>query len=403
MKRFAVLTALEIKKSIKALPKLIPGAILMIIIVLMIALGAKGILSDKPQIDDKDKVSIGVVCYDDSKMMELAKRILTSTKSITESIHLTFMEEKRAEELLEENRLMAVIIIPDNVVSDIMTGKNTPIDIRFSRNAGYEAAAFKEIADAAVNFLASAQAGIYSVYDFYNENNQSNYIDDALDRLNERYIKTVLLRESFFENTQVVATGDLDVMEYYCVSGIVLFLFLFGINSVTFTEGYRKEAIVSLCITGTGIGRQHISRLCGIFIVYAVFVTVIIAGVCTGGYIDIFMAFKLILSMVSVLLSVSSIILFIQVLVENKTGQVMIIFFAAVFQSFVTGGFIPELMLPKAVTGVGKFTPAYYMIEQIKAVYMGSGKVLFNTVILAAITLVFMILSYVCTKAGRKV
>ena len=65
---------------------------------------------------------------------------------------------------------MAVLIrIPENTVKSIMNGENQPIEIEFPENSGYEAAVFKECADAAVQLLASAQAGIYTIYDFYKE------------------------------------------------------------------------------------------------------------------------------------------------------------------------------------------------------------------------------------------
>ena len=403
MKRFKILIGLEIKKSVKLLPKLTPGAVLMLLTVFVIALGAKGLLNEKKEISEESRIKIGVVCYDDSRMMELAKKVLTSTKSITESINLIFMGEEEAEEMLGKNQLMAVMVIPEDAIRNIISGENTPIEVRFPKNAGYEAAAFKEIGDAAAGMLASAQAGIYSVYDFYKENNRRLYIDDALDRLNERYIKTVLLRENFFDNTSVVATGDLTVMEYYCVSGLVLFLFLFGINGITFMEGYKKETTAALMHSGIGIYKQLAARLIGIVSIYGIFSVIIIAGAAAAEAISIDMAFRLIPALLPVIMSAAALILLVRVCIANKFAAVIAVFFGTVFQGFVTGSFIPEIMLPEAVNSIGRYTPAYYMIKQIKDVYMGNEGIISNTVILLGIAAVSVAVSGGYMKFGRKV
>ncbi len=401
MKRFKVLTLLEIKKSIKMFPKLIPGAVFTFVIVFAIALFANGVLNEKHEISSESRIKIGVVSYDDSTMMDIAKGFLTSQESITESLDLIFMDEDEAERRLENNELMAVMIIPDNVIKDIISGKNTPVEVRFPTNAGYEAAAFKEIGDAAVNLLASSQAGIYSVYDFYKENNRKSYIDDALDRLNERYIKTVLLREGFFENTTVVATGELGVMEYYIISGMILFLFLFGINSIVFSKEHTKEAVAMLEYNKVGISKQLIARLAGIMSNYIIITFLVLTGMKIVADIDVLLYLKLFFAMLPVIIAVSAILLLLQVCVSGKSASVMILFFAVMFQGFVTGSFIPKIMLPDVVGSVSRFTPAYYMIEQIKNVYMGNGGIMTSTLALAAVSAICIAVSCVCIKRSR--
>lgn len=393
MKRFAVLTGLEIKKSVKTMPRLIVGAVLLLIIVFSIALFANGLLNEKPEFDEESKISIGVVCYDDSAIMDMAKNMLGSIKTIKENLNLIFTYEDEAMDNLEKGNYMAVIVIPDKAVEHIISGKNTPIDVVFPENAGYEAAIFKELADAAVNLLASSQAGIYSVYDFYGDNYRRLYIAPALERLNARYIKTVILREDFFKNTTVVATGKLDVMEYYMVSGMVLFMFLFGINSITFTESYRREIINALCNSKVGVLKQTIARFTGTFCIYAAFVMPITAAAGMIGNLSPERLLLMICAMVPVVMVVSSVILLIQILIPHKPSAVLVIFLISVFQGFVTGGFIPEVMLPKAVGSIGKITPAYYMIEQIRIVYMGEMGIVVNTIILLLISAAVLVLA----------
>ena len=402
MKRFVVLLQLEIKKSLKAMPKLMVGAIIMTFIVIGIAVGANSLLNDKPDEDKENKIKIGVVSYDNSKIMSYAKSILLSTKSLSDTMELNFMEEEEALEKLKNNEVMSVMVIPNRAINDIMSGKNTPIKIIFPENAGFEAAVFQEIADCAVNILGSAQAGIYSVYDFYGENYRKSYIGSALDRLNEQYIKIVLLREGFFENTTTIATGDTDVIEYYVISGIILFLFLFGMNTLTFMERYKKEIIVRLKYNGVDVFLQIISRLVGISVVYFILSTigVIVAGIM--GVVTPIMSFKLWIVMIPIIVCISSIVLCINTLIQNKSAAIMFTFFISVVQAFVTGGLIPQVMLPNVFSILGKCTPAYYMLNQLKTTYI-EGKVFsINIIIIILITLLVIFLSNQVMESERK-
>lgn len=402
MKRFAVLAGLEAKKAVRLIPRLSAGALFMLIIVLAVGYTANGLLNEKPDVSDKPVASVGVVCYDESNMMELAKNMITSIKSISETVNIEFVSEEAAMDGLESGKYIVVAVIPENVIADIMSGKNTPVEVRFQPNAGYEAAAVKEVTDAAVNMLAASQAGIYSVYDFYGEHLRRSYISDALDRLNSRYIKTVLLREELFENTEVVATGELGVMEYYMISGIVLFLFLFGMNSLTFMEDYRREVTAALEQNGVGIMKQVIARFTGILCVYGIFAAMSTAVLAYASGTDIWTTVKLMAAILPIIAAVAAIVLAVQIYVANRTAAVMLMFLLAVLQSFVTGGFIPQLMLPREVSAAGRFTPAHYMIEQLRIVCMEERGVWVNTLILIIITLAVLCLACAGMKLRRK-
>lgn len=407
MKRFKTLTKLEIKKSVKTLPKLLIGTALLLLIVTAIAVSANNILGkasdDGENESSKAFVDIGVVCLDDSWIMDVAKGMLLGNKKITSVVNLDFTDYDTAMEKLEDNEFMAVVVIPENAVDDIMSGDNTPFQVVFPKNAGYEAAAIMEVADSAVNLLASAQAGVYSVYDFYDEHNRKWYRSSAIARLNERYIEAVLELEDFFKDTTVVATGDLEIMEYYILSGLILFMLLFGMNSLTFMEDYRKEIIIALEQNGVGIFRQMVSRFLGILCVYGIVNTVIVVSVGVAAKLSVWMNVKLLLGMIPVIMTASAMVLLVQVAVRHKPAAIMVMFLISVFQSFVTGGFIPQMLLPEAVTAIGKFTPAYYMVKELSIIYLDNDGIILNTVILLLITLALLALSSVAglQRKGR--
>ena len=405
MKRFRIFTGLEIKKSVKTLPRLLIGTVLLFLTVTAIAITANNILGKKAGSENNETdeafVDIGVVCMDDSWIMDLAKGMLLGNKKITGIVNLQFTDYDRAMEGLEENLYMAVVIIPENAVDDIISGDNTPFQVIFPKNAGYEAAAIREVADSAVKLLASAQAGIYSVYDFYGEYNHKLNRADAIKRLNERYIDAVLGLEDFFKDTTVVATGDLDIPEYYALSGIILFMLLFGMNSLAYMEAYKKEIITALEQNGVTIAKQTFSRFLGILCIYGIISTVIVTAIGIGAKLGVLMTIKLFLGMIPVLMTASAMVLLVQAAVRYKPAAIMIMFLISVFQAFVTGGFIPKMMLPGIIEKIGRCTPAYYMLRELSIIYLEGSGIILNTIMLLLITTVLLALaSYAggCTK-----
>ncbi len=398
MARFLVLIRLEIKRSVKLLPKLMAGTVLLIIIVLAIAAGAGNILGEKEE-KGGTLLDVGVICHDDSRLMDMAKAMIKSMRSVSSTVNLEFVDEDIAMEGLDSGRYMAVIVVPDNAIKDIMSGKNADIELKFPKNAGFEAAAVKEITDSAVRMLAAAQGGIYSAYDFYGKHNKGYYKSEAAERLNESYIKAVLLREGFFDNNTVIATGELGIMQYYIISGLVLFMFLFGMNSLTYMEDYKRDITKRLEQSGVGIGRQIIARFTGVLSLYGIIGIGLGLGLCAGGGFGAQKTISLLLSLIPVLAAAASFVLFIQALIKHKPARVLFMFLFAVFQAFVTGGFIPSLMLPEAIDRIGCFTPAYYMTRELKLIYLDSSGIWGNTAILIGITAVFLLLADIVTKA----
>ena len=182
MKRFVMLLRLEIKKYRKGFPGLLLSAAILCLIVFGMALmgqqlisGVGSITQENGQEQKKDsksfktKISAAIVIEDESKAMKLAAMMLDKMDSVNTILDIDYVSAKEGKHLLEENKVAVLIRIPENTVKSIMNGENQPIEIEFPENSGYEAAVFKECADAAVQLLASAQAGIYTIYDFYKE------------------------------------------------------------------------------------------------------------------------------------------------------------------------------------------------------------------------------------------
>ena len=114
MKRFTVLAGLELKRYIRALPKLFLFAVVLVFVVCGIALTGNQILSgasidsvkelvqditspDKMIPDNSEtengKISAALVIQDESKAMRLAKNMLESMESVNTALDIQYVTE----------------------------------------------------------------------------------------------------------------------------------------------------------------------------------------------------------------------------------------------------------------------------------------------------------------------
>ena len=234
----------------------------------------------------KTKISAAIVIEDESKAMKLATMMLDKMDSVNTILDIDYVSAKEGKHLLEENKVAVLIRIPENTVKSIMNGENQPIEIEFPENSGYEAAVFKECADAAVQLLASAQAGIYTIYDFYKEYGIYNKKDRTIDRMNEVYIKAALNRENMYEEEEVAVTGELSVAEYYLCAGLVMFVLFFSIMPVRYMRRNNGNLSARLAMAGTGHVRQVLASLAGCLMIYLMLFLFAAAVFLAAGYSD---------------------------------------------------------------------------------------------------------------------
>ena len=260
MARFKTLLQLNIKRTFRALPQLIFGATALIFLVSAVAFcGNKFLYGTLSEISTENKFPVGIIMEDDSKIAKTVADALLNMKAVNENLDINFTEKETAIEMLKAGEIIAAIHIPKDTAHGIMTGANTPMTIIFPEDSGFEAIIIKELADSVTNMLSSAQAGIYSIYDFYDENEAADQIDAALLRMNLKYINIAATGNGMFDKTVVTASGSVPLMTYYICGALVLFILLFGINCFNCRLNLSSYSSKSLSLHGTPLIAQGLS------------------------------------------------------------------------------------------------------------------------------------------------
>ena len=73
------------------------------------------------------RISVGVVLPEGDRTARQAASMLSSMESVKSLCDFIYMDEEACRESLAEGELAAALLVPDDLVSGIMNGENTPI------------------------------------------------------------------------------------------------------------------------------------------------------------------------------------------------------------------------------------------------------------------------------------
>lgn len=393
MERFKTLLKLNIKRAYKSLFQLVLGAIALIFLVSAIAFygteflygglggistnGPAGNNNDNDNVGDVMSFKLGVVMYDSSQLAGAVTDKVTNMTQISDAISFVFTDEKTAMEKLEEGQLMAVLVIPEDTADGILHGKNKPIQVVFPENSGFEAILLKEVADAASTLLSSSQAGIYSIRDFYNGHDASSHRKDAINRMNLKYINFAATGMNMFDSEEVIATGHIPLMAYYISGALVLFMLLLGMNCYSFIKRMPPDTTKRLSLSGSPLILQGLSEYIAIVLIMLTAIAVIIIPAILimnifGMSLSITGIFALLLIIPVFVLLSAALIYFVSQITVHNMNRIMITFFLSLTMCFISGCFIPSVMLPDSIQLISYFLPARHMMDMAANMLSGS-------------------------------
>lgn len=366
------------KRSFKALPQLIFGAAALIFLVSAVAFcGSNYLYGASSELSEGQTFSLAVVMDDDSNLATKVADAVMGMSEVNSTVDFLFTDKEDAIAKLESGQAIAALVIPENTAHNIVHGKNTPMTIIFPKDSGFEAVIIKEVADAVATMLSSAQAGIYSIYDFYEVNNAAESIDDALLRMNLKYINLAATGNAMFDRTTVTATGSIPLITYYISGGLVLFALLFGINCFSFLNNMPSDASKRLSLNGTPLFMQGISEYLATAVTQLAAILIIIApAVWIMSLFDLSLTASAIMGLVVTLpifiLISSGLVFAISKITTLGMGRIMLTFFSSLVMCFISGCFIPQIMLPDVLQTISRFFPSHYMINFCSNMMSGS-------------------------------
>ncbi|MFR5634654.1 MAG: ABC transporter permease [Monoglobales bacterium] len=386
MKSYFILIQLEVKRALKRLGYLYLG-----MAALLILAGAAAFFTGRLAYGDKvsERIVVGVVLPEDDRLAGKAMSMAASLESVGSLCDFVTVDEKTAEDGLENGEFYAVMKIPEGLVESIMDGTNLPVRVVFPGKVSAEGRIFRELTEAGAVILGSAQAGIYAGDQVIRTAGEGMGLSPekrqeavaCLEQdLNERYLSYSLAREDCFFPRKVSATGDLDMVSYYGISAFILVLLLMAVPVSGYLMPWNEAMKSQLTRAGIGGGKRVLARMAGlgclfvlaavpVWLLYGLSEGSILTGNIAGNQLSAL--WRQLICVCFVCAGAAALAVFLFEASGSLLGGMMLLFLTAAAQHFLAGGFLPLVFLPETVRRLAPFLPSGILMDIMKTAVTG--------------------------------
>lgn len=362
---FLVYLKLQLKRTFKMLPLLLLGTMLLFLLT-----GSIAFLSSKKLYSDSitKTMRLGVVYpKENKKAEELFINTMKEQSTLKKMTNFVTVEEDDGKEKLKKGELEALIIIPENFIKNIISGKNIPAKVILNENQILEAKLFKTLSEASSKSLSTSQAAIYALFDFYKVNDISWSESEKMNQeVNDKFLTLTLGRDKIFNQNTISATGQMDTLHYFFSSWMILFLLLMGMIEAFIMRRLNKGVNIKLTINGIGKYKRLFVDFIKLFILDLIFIgQIALLWYLASNKLNIEFTFTPfdVLKLFIIALSVSSFILFIYTLNKDLLSSMLSLFLISFFMLFYSGGFIPTSFLPKFIKETQIVIPTFHWMK----------------------------------------
>ena len=359
---FIRLLITDIKRIFTYIP-----SILISIVIIGGVLFAAAFCSDRLFYDEQEAqpINVGIVMYISSDYGAAAYNMVAGMDSYSSYCSIIEIpDEETGLSMIADGELTAMIVVPDNIISDINNGTNTPIKVVYEPDGTFESYILNEIFVSTSSMLAVSEAAIYTGTKLARNMELSEETVKSINHdLNMLMTEYVLARTDIFETEQIYVTGTYSVTEHYMVTAVILITLLSGVAFMGFMKGNNTALRNKLHIYGINDFLIFLSRLISVFI-YLCGIT--IAGciaVCiityASGLNQPVFSLKLVLGLFLTSFCAAILITFIGSISGSHYTACMLLVSAVLIFAYVGGLLVPQNLLPEVIRHIAPYTPLY--------------------------------------------
>ncbi|BFI98662.1 MULTISPECIES: ABC transporter permease [Priestia] len=252
----------------KALLKNIKSLILLIMIPALFLLGAGIIISQSMQSEEKvNRFPVAIVDKDDTAQTKYVIEQLTEGK-LRKIMKPLYTNEQKAKQLLQENKVAAIVTLPKGFSHDIAHGKNQPLHVIGNNNKPLQSQLFRYVMESAADYTSAAQSGINTVDAFLEKENVS---DEKRRAEFKKSLVTfglhVLDRGSLFDEQVETSFFQQDMKQYYVLSFAALLLMIWSYGGWLLASETQTSPVLDRMKTrGVSFLRIYLAQLTALFV-----------------------------------------------------------------------------------------------------------------------------------------
>lgn len=349
----SVLFFLQLKRALRAVPRIVAGAIIPLFLA-----GMAVFFAQKIHLKSTDTVisPVALVNHDSETYLDLILPMITESEAAG-NFSFVEMNEAEAMDALKSGTVCAALVLPKNMFEGILDSTNIPAKLYLPGGDSFPSLLIGKFAEAGALTLGSAQAGIYAASDLYRAYDLTEHLSDIYYDINTANLKYALSRETTFSVKSVTATGELSFLEYYGCSLFLCLLLFFGSGMgsflgtpapKTFSEQLRRN--------GMGALSMELSLFLPLFLFYLAF-TFLLGGITQHILPTFTLNGSTALLLLSTALCFSVFTQLIFSFAKNAGRGLLLLTFLGLLMILVAGGFLPYAFLPKSFPQISAFLP----------------------------------------------
>lgn len=371
---------------------------------------------------EEPKLRIGYTATD-NVLTELAVSYVRDMESIRSLCLLEPVGEQEGKKRLAEGGLSALIVLPEDVVDEILSGRNAPAklylpkrDARVLSGGGFETVSemlFEELAAAGMGMLQTAQAEIYASSTLLRElmagreeDADSAFLQAMYDDINRFNLGVVTTREDLFQTKNLSPTGNDTYAVYYGSALFTIYAMLAGLFLGDFCKRSKFRQRMAAKRIGVGFVGQLVDRcLAGSLLMFVV--TALPFLLFAIPQVRAVLSPELTLAggagLILITLFLTSYNMMIYQMVEKRESAVVVSGILALLQAYMAGCLIPSVLLPRAVAKIGELLPAAFLKKGFTLLFTGERKDFTHMAAgLVIWALLLFLLTIACMYAGER-
>lgn len=315
---------------------------------------------------EKDgKITIALY-YPEDEASSLMIAAIEKMDSAKQNLEIKRVEKEEVLPMVKRGEAYCGIIMPEDFVKDIITGKNTPAAVYLPKNSTADSLLARSYLSAGIGDLAAAQAGIYALLDCF------GYGSDKTDLVNINlvYLNAAFSREEAFKAQVVSASGSLSTLQYYTIGGFIIFLLLIGSLFSRLSLSAEGAVASRLKIFGISGFKLWLSSFIVTLLIYIIISAVIVSGLFM---LPAGLGLKPDVGLYP-LIGLSSLILFCALFISAAFclfdfAAPLIIFMFTLICALLSGAILPASFLPQKIQILTPYMPIRILADALSSAY----------------------------------
>ncbi len=349
----SVLFFLQLKRALKAVPRMLAGAIIPLFLAGMAVFFAQNRYAKQ---NDSVLAPVALVNHDSASALDIILPMITETEA-GGSFSFVELSEEDAMEALRDGSVCAVLILPKDMFSGILDSTNIPARLYLAGEGSFPSLLIGKYAEAGSLTLGSSQAGIYTASELYRDYGLTGHLSDIYYDINTCNLKYALSRESSFAVKSVSSTGEFSLLEYYACTLFFCLLLFFGTGMGSFL-GTPAPKTFSEQLRRNGLGplSMEISLFLPLTLFYLI-VTFLLGGLLCLILPEFSFSATAVCFFSCAALCFSAFTQLVFSFAKNAGRGLLILTFLGLLMILVGGGFLPYAFLPGIFTKLTPFLP----------------------------------------------